>query len=423
MDYGSHRLHPACDPRILEDIRELLGDDLLERPRHGRIRLRERWIHFPLKLFDLGFNLPPSFAVGAGVDLIRRFLPRSELSSEDESFASLLEEGLGKTICRDFYFPYAEKIWGLAPQELSSLQARRRVSASSIGKMILKVLSAVPGFKRTRKTSFFYPRKGFGQMCERLCQSSLSLGAQFLLGTKIESIGWDSNSIGEIRYVSEGRVFSESPDYLWSTIPVPSLLSYFRPFPPPLVLEACNSLLYRGMILVYLSLEQERFSEYDAHYFPERTIKVSRLSEPKNYSNLREPLDRTVLCAEIPCWSSDPEWQLTDEELGNLVVHSLGSAGLPITAPINGVMTQRLSHAYPVYPRGYEVHFNRVDQWLDQLRNVVNFGRQGLFIHDNTHHALFMAYTAVTCLNGNGSFDRSLWNDSRKGFETFVVED
>ncbi|MEJ7712626.1 MAG: FAD/NAD(P)-binding protein [Pyrinomonadaceae bacterium] len=39
VDYGSHRLHPACQPQIRDDIRDLLREDLLDRPRHGRIRL------------------------------------------------------------------------------------------------------------------------------------------------------------------------------------------------------------------------------------------------------------------------------------------------------------------------------------------------------------------------------------------------
>ncbi|MGE3526814.1 MAG: NAD(P)-binding protein, partial [Gemmatimonadales bacterium] len=33
LDFGSHRLHPACDPAILADIRTLLAGDLLDRPR------------------------------------------------------------------------------------------------------------------------------------------------------------------------------------------------------------------------------------------------------------------------------------------------------------------------------------------------------------------------------------------------------
>ena len=57
VDYGSHRLHPACNPEILADIRALLGADLLSRPRHGRIRLRNKWIHFPIRPID-AFSLP-----------------------------------------------------------------------------------------------------------------------------------------------------------------------------------------------------------------------------------------------------------------------------------------------------------------------------------------------------------------------------
>ena len=42
VDYGSHRLHPASDPEVFAEVRALLGDDLLERPRHGRIHLLGR---------------------------------------------------------------------------------------------------------------------------------------------------------------------------------------------------------------------------------------------------------------------------------------------------------------------------------------------------------------------------------------------
>ena len=78
VDFGSHRLHPACAPGILADIRALLGTDLLDRPRHGRIRLRGRWIHFPLKPLDLALRLPPAFALGTAADLVARVLPAAK---------------------------------------------------------------------------------------------------------------------------------------------------------------------------------------------------------------------------------------------------------------------------------------------------------------------------------------------------------
>ena len=135
VDYGSHRLHPSCNSEILADIQSLLGQDLLSRPRHGRIRLNGRWIHFPLKPLDLLLRVSPGFALGVGKDLLHRGLFKKEKNPHRETFASVLEAGLGKTICQDFYFPYARKLWGLEPEELAVIQAQRRVGSNSLGKM------------------------------------------------------------------------------------------------------------------------------------------------------------------------------------------------------------------------------------------------------------------------------------------------
>src|SRR5580658_7414364 len=117
-DFGSHRLHPVVPPEIMQDLRDLLGRDLLYQTRHGRIRLQGRWIHFPLKPMDLLFGLPKGFALRVLADTIRKALPRTAPTGP-ENFATVLERGLGRTICREFYFPYTRKLWGVDPQELA----------------------------------------------------------------------------------------------------------------------------------------------------------------------------------------------------------------------------------------------------------------------------------------------------------------
>jgi protoporphyrinogen oxidase len=114
---------------------------------------------------------------------------------------------------------------------------------------------------------------------------------------------------------------------------------------------------------------------------------------------------------------------MTDEELGNLVCDALASADIPVQAPVLHTATRRLRQAYPIYRRGYEPSFNLLDTWLSQFDELLTFGRQGLFAHDNTHHALYMAYSAANCLTENGDFDRQKWQDYRRVFETHVVED
>jgi protoporphyrinogen oxidase len=422
VDYGSHRLHPTCDGEVLRDLRALLGYDLLDRPRHGRIRLQGRWIHFPLRPLDLCLKLPPSFGCGVAVDLLAKLVRRRHRLDSSDTFATVLERGLGRTICRDFYFPYARKVWGLAPEELSVTQARRRVSAGSVAKMVKKALSAVPGLKPRGSGRFFYPRYGYGQICEAYYRAARDAGARIHLDAQVRSVETTDGAVSMVRYEKGGQPLSLGANYVWSTIPMTSLARCLKPCPPE-YLRAAAGIDYRAMILIYLVLEQDRFSEYDAHYFPEPNVPISRLSEPKNYRDGQGPPNLTVLCAELPCAADGPEWGQSDEELGRLVCAALKAAGLPVQTPVKEVATRRLRHAYPIYRRGYEVYFDQLDRWLSGIDGMLTFGRQGLFAHDNTHHALSMAYRAVACLDGNGHFDRERWQAFRRGFQTHVVED
>ena len=80
------------------------------------------------------------------------------------------------------------------------------------------------------------------------------------------------------------------------------------------------------MILIYLILEHDQFSPTDAYYFPESIIPISRMSEPKNFTGTTEPRGRTVLAAELPSDPGQPEWELSDEELGRRL-NRLAEAG------------------------------------------------------------------------------------------------
>lgn len=423
LDYGSHRLHPACDPKILADIRSLLGDDLLDRPRHGRIRLRGKWIHFPLAPLDLLLRLDRKFALSTLRDMTVGAVSRRGNRGED-TFASVLLASLGPTICEEFYFPYACKIWGRESSELSGIQARRRVSAGSFGKLIRKVLSGIPGLRAEGTGRFFYPRRGYGQITEAYSDAARELGAELLLATRVTSIERRENGKRwRVVAMQNDQPMTIDADQIWSTIPITLLSRLVTPQPESAVLDAARDIEYRAMLLVYLEIPTDRFTEYDAHYFPGADMAITRLSEPKNYSASDEPRGRTTLCAELPCSADDRFWNMSDAELGQLVAADLARAGIPLPHPPAAVHVKRLRHAYPVYEKGYEVPLQKLDAWADSLPGVLTYGRQGLFAHDNTHHALFMAYSAVDSLRDDGGFDSEKWRDYRRVFATHVVED
>jgi len=416
LDYGSHRLHAATAPEILADVRRLLGADLLTRPRRGRIRLAGRWVRFPLSAPDLLLRLDRRFALGALRDVARRALRRGV--PDEASFASLLRAQLGDTLCERFYFPYARKLWGLAPEELSATQARQRVSANSFAKLARKLLGRGGG-------TFYYPRRGFGQISEAYAEAATSLGAALLTGFAVERLVPPDAAGGA--WVVEARRGEErrrlAADHLFSTLPLVPLARLVEPAPPAEALAAAAAIDYRAMVLVYLELDVDRFTPTDAHYFPEEAFRATRISEPKNYSGTATPRGRTVLCAEIPCAVGDEVWTADEAPLGELVAADLERAGLPLARPPVAVFSRRLPHAYPIFRVGYEAPLARLEAWLETLPAFTSFGRQGAFAHDNTHHALAMAYAAAACLDARGGFDRARWAEHRREFARHVVED
>ena len=404
VDAGSHRLHPSVDPAILAELRALLGEDLQRRPRHGRIRLGGRWVGFPLRAADLLRSLPPGFAAAAGWDAVTGWARRPR----EDNFAEVVRAGLGPTMLARFYGPYARKIWGVDAAELSGEQARRRIGANSAGGVLARVLRAGRG----EPPWFWYPRRGFGQIAEALSAAARDAGAELLLDTPVTGVELDGS--GATVHCAAGDLRATR---VWSTIPLPTLARLAQA--PPEVLGAAGRLRFRSMLLVYLVLDQPRYTEFDAHYLPGAETPVTRVSEPKNYRDSAEdPSGRTVLCAELPCQVDDRFWTADEAELGALVCDALEGAGLARPVPAE-VHVRRLSHAYPIYDHGWDTAFGVLDQWATSLQpRVLTFGRQGLFAHDNTHHALAMAKAAVNTLSEPRS-----WAEARREFAAHVVED
>jgi protoporphyrinogen oxidase len=189
------------------------------------------------------------------------------------------------------------------------------------------------------------------------------------------------------------------------------------------VLDASRRLTHRGVVLAYLVIDRPRWTQFDAHYFPAEDIPMARLSEPRNYRDSAEdPPDRTVLCAELPCDVGDATWEAADAELGDRVADALARLDLPPVAPVH-TETVRLPRVYPVYRPGFEWDLSALDLWAADQPALLTFGRQGLFVPDNSHHTFEMGWAAADALRGDGSFDEPAWTSARTRFRSFVVED
>jgi protoporphyrinogen oxidase len=407
VDHGSHRLHRACPPAILATLRDLLGDDLQRRVRNGRIRLGGRFVAFPPKPLDAARHLPAAFVARAARDAVLAPFrhPRAD------TFADVVRARLGPAMADDFYNPYVRKIWGVDPSLLSGELARRRVSAGSAADLLRRLRRPDPD-----AGTFLYPRHGFGEIVERLADAAVGAGADLRLGARVTAVGPGTTVRTEQGTVTAGQV--------WSTVPPGVLAALYAPAPDDEVLATARALEHRALVLCYVVLTRPRYTPFDAHYFPTPEVTASRVSEPKNYRDGTgvDPGDRTVLCVELPCTPGDELWCAAPDELAARSMAELAGAGLPDAEPVEAEV-RRVPHAYPVYRTGYEDAWHRLDAWVDATPGLLTFGRQGLFAHDNTHHALAMGLAAADALSPDGSLDESRWVAARTEFRDHVVED
>lgn len=413
VDHGSHRLHPSIAPDLLADLRGLLGGDLQLRRRHGRLRVAGRWLGFPLRPAELARALPPSMIAKVAGEAVTAPLRRGRPGC----YADALRTGLGPTLYEALYGPYAVKLWGLPGEQIDVEQARVRVTADTPAKIAARMLRGGRG--SGQGSVFHYPRRGFGQIVEALSDAASASGASLRLGTEVTGVDAGAERVtlrtGTGETITAGRLFS--------TIPLPALARITTPAPPAGTLASASDLEFRSMLLVYVTHDGPRpWSEFDAHYLPQPGTPITRISEPANYrDSADDPSDRTVLCAEIPCTAGDCLWTTSDDELCGVVAGTVDALGLPALRPA-GVQLRRLRHVYPVYRTGYQRHLRGVDAWAGELPRVTTFGRLGLFVHDNTHHAMVMGYDAAAALRDE-SFDSAAWSVARNRFTSHVVED
>ena len=447
VDYGSHRLHYAISERQRARFERLLGDDLQVRPRNGRIRLRDRWIGFPLRTWDLLTHVPPSFGLRIAADMVTDPLRRTPDRSLDRpsgpSFDTEVRARLGSTVADEFYGPYALKLYGVEPAELDAELAQRRVSASGIGDVLRRVVRAA----RPAGRQFLYPRHGYGQLSEAMAAAAVDAGVDLRLNTAAARIDLSTGGV-TVRLRPQGRQTdvggrpgtapesSETPnprtdadesvhaDAVLSTVPIPTLASIVKPAPPPEVVDALGRCRTRAMVLAYLAVDRDQYTPYDAHYFPGPDTVVARLSEPKNYRDGDDPAGQSVLCAEIPCWFHDDIWHADDTAIAERVVTDLEAMGLPAVSP-SGTAVRRLPSVYPVFERATLGDRATVAEWLASLApsGLISFGRQGLAVIDNLHHVTDMGAGAASAVTPEGEIETAAWLASLERFASHVVED
>ncbi|MGH2367755.1 MAG: protoporphyrinogen/coproporphyrinogen oxidase [Chloroflexota bacterium] len=426
LDFGPHRLHAGTDPQVLDDLRRLLGDELRVRPRRGRIRIDGRYLPYPIgpaSILRLGLRRTVRLGIGA---VAARGLRRWKRADAPPSYASALIARFGEPLYRLFYGPYAEKVWGVAGTEIAADQAEKRVNQRGVADLLRSAFGRGPG------RWYYYPEGGFGRIPaayhHALRRGELARRARVACATTVEAVEWDDRGVRAVRYAPNDGGLAEwtALDHLVWTAPLPELVRRLQPAAPLEVRCAAQRLRHRAVVLCYVVLNVPRVGTADTYYFPERRFPFNRVIEQKNFSPAMAPPDRTVLGMDLACDAGDVVFTASDEQLAALVLPALREAGLARQEQVVEVFSRRFAHGYPIYDFGYQEALTPLMDWLGRIPNLWLIGRQGLFLHNNTHHSLLMGYRAADAISlaeELAARDQSDWHAALAEFAAFRVAD
>lgn len=399
FDLGGHRFFTKSrEVEALWD--ELLGPEMLVRPRLSRIYWRGRFVRYPLRGADVIAKVGPVELARCAASYGRARLRRR---GAEESFEEWVSARFGRRLFELFFKTYTEKVWGVSTAELRAEWAAQRIDDLSLWKA---VRAALPGRRSDGPKSlieeFRYPRLGPGQMWEEMARRVVAAGGEVRTGTPVEGLELEGERVAAVHAGGERAEVAAAI----SSAPLRAAVGVASPAAPPPVAAAAAGLRYRDFLTVALTIEGEPPFPDNWVYVHDPGVRVGRIQNFRAWSPWMTPDPRrSCLGLEYFCFEGDELWERDDDDLVALAAEEVAALGLVDAERVAGGHVVRVPKAYPIYDAEYEQRVARIRGWLDGIRNLQQIGRNGLHRYNNSDHSMLTAMRAVENLCDGAGHD------------------
>lgn len=319
FDIGGHRFFSKSQEveALWED---LLGNDLLTRPRSSRIMYDGKFYAYPLKAQEAFFNLGVIETARCVASYAwAQLFPRRPA----KSFEDWVSNQFGTRLFQIFFKTYTEKVWGMSCKEISADWAAQRIKGLSLAKAVWSAIFPQKGNQNSSQTiktlinSFRYPRLGPGMMWDAAADRTRAAGGKVHMGTRVQGIEKLADGKWRIFFKRESGVQEhEDFDHVISSAPLRELIHCVKPAPKSDVLAAADSLRYRDFLTVALVVRPSNPFDDNWIYIHDPKVKVGRIQNFGSWSPEMIP-DPKLACygLEYFCFEGDGLWNSSDESL------------------------------------------------------------------------------------------------------------
>jgi protoporphyrinogen oxidase len=396
FDIGGHRFFSKS--KEVEDFwTEILGDEMLERPRSSRIYYNNHFFSYPLVAFEALRKL----GIFESALCVFSYLKAKAFPVKNPTnFEEWVTNQFGKRLFNIFFKTYTEKVWGIPCNEISADWAAQRIKGLSLSSAIFNALFK-PNKKATDKDkviktlidSFRYPKQGPGMMWEACAEKSKAMGVTLNMNCGVQKIEYTNNS-WTVQTTSQGNVTGF--DYVLSTAPMRELVANVLPAFPATVAANAAALGYRDFLTVVLICKDEDAFSDNWIYIHDPKVKVGRVQNFKSWSPYMVP-DPSMACygLEYFCFEGDGLWTSSNADLIELGKKEIEKIGLTKASAVVDGYVVRQPKAYPVYDQFYKARVDSVRDALANYPGLYLIGRNGMHKYNNQDHSMMTAMLAA----------------------------
>jgi len=409
FDIGGHRFFTKFQA-VRELWHELLGDELLVRPRVSRIYCRGRFFDYPLRVGNvfLGFGIVESFLILGSYLRSRIFR-----ISPEKTLADWVTNRFGRRLFNLFFRSYTEKVWGVLCDQIGAQWAAQRIQGLSL-RTALAAMFRRPGGSgsgepvRTLIGSFLYPRLGPGMMWDALCRDITEHGGTIRFASSVTRICHENGRIAAVEVKDRHGFSLLAVAHLISTMPLQQVAPTLSESVPSEVLEAAGKLRYRDFLTVALIVNGADLFPDTWVYIHDDALRVGRIQNFKNWSPAMTPdPGKSCLGMEYFCFEDDELWSMTDVDLIGLATSELEATGLVSSGMVIDGTVVRITRAYPMYDEGYQERVTIIREYLAGFDNLQVIGRNGMHRYNNMDHSMLTGLLASRNLFGENN---DLWS-------------
>lgn len=407
---------------------ETEDETMLVRDRVSRIIYKRKFFDYPISLKPRTFiNMGLFSTLKAGFGYLGSCMHKRPESNLENFYINRF----GKPLYGMFFEDYTEKLWGVHPSQLSADWGSQRVKGLSISKAIANAFKKAFGKKdKEVETSlieqFLYPKKGPGQLYEKMAEEIVRLGGEILYGRKVVNVALKEGKVDTVSALNaDGALETYAADYFISSMPIKDLLEAIgKENAPEEVYDVATNLPYRDFMTVGVKLDGLKVKNKTKIktlgdivpdcwiYVQDRDVRLGRIQIFNNWSPymVDEPEKYVWLGLEYFCTEGDKMWTSSDEAFVSNALDELVKIGvIESKEHVLDTTLLRVKKAYPAYFGSYE-KFDVVKDWLNGLDNLYCIGRNGQHRYNNMDHSMVTAMVACENIISGERDKTALWS-------------